>query len=138
MHFTPDMREVSNSRPYFGRLPGVALWQPMWVVACRAPALNFLAMDMVHAPSLANGLLQSSGPSLQHLQMVMARQEILEAPGQLLEGLWRAIGACTELAALQLIFLADGQAPDQQVAPTRGNVHRQPARCLKPILPVPR
>ena len=85
------------------------------VCGCRAPALKVLAMDMIHAPNLVMGLMESAGSRLQHLQLVLAESDVLAAPGQLLEGFWRAVRGCTELAALQLVFMASGQAPDQEV-----------------------
>jgi hypothetical protein len=87
------------------------------VCGCRAPALKVLAMDTIHAPNLAMGLMESAGSRLQHLQLVLAESEFLAAPGQMLEGFWRAVRGCTELAALQLVFMAaSGQAHDQEVA----------------------
>ena len=74
-------------------------------------------MDTIHAPNLAMGLMESAGSRLQHLQLVLAESEFLAAPGQMLEGFWRAVRGCTGLAALQLIFMSSGQAPDQEVAP---------------------
>lgn len=67
-------------------------------------------MDMVHAPELARGLLESSGASLQHLQLAMGDQAFA---GLLWEELWRASRACTELTTISLIFVT---ADDEEVA----------------------
>ena len=60
------------------------------VCGCRAPALKVLAMDMIHAPNLAMGLMESAGSRLQHLQLVLAESDVLGSPrpdvGGLLEG----------------------------------------------------
>lgn len=88
---------------------------------CRAPALKVLAMDMMDGPNLGMGLLESAGSMLQHLQLVVVQtQSDLSAPhSQLSEGFWRAIKACTELFALQLVFAADVHDADWQVASHR-------------------
>ena len=82
-----------------------------WLFGCRAPALQVLAMNLTRAPNLAMGLLASAGASLQHLQLVMA------GTGAFRDGFWRAVKGCTELAALQLVFMPVLlRAIDNQVA----------------------
>ena len=85
---------------------------------CRAPALQILAMDLTGAPNLAQGLLASAGPCLQHLQLVIAEAG---SAGQLRDGFWSSVRAFPNLAALQLVFLPEpesvlnGSAVDEQV-----------------------
>lgn len=74
---------------------------------CRAPSLRALALNLTRAPGLMYGLVESAGASLQHLQLVMADHDL---PGQGYGSFWRAIKACTELVALQLIFAPGADA----------------------------
>ena len=64
-------------------------------------------MDLAHAPNLAKGLLESVGARLQHLQLVLYVGEWNDAQCQ---DFWRALGACTLIAGLQLIFTHVGEA----------------------------
>lgn len=76
--------------------------------------MEVLALDLISAPNLTKRLLESAGPKLQYLQLVMAPYG---PASQLYEGFWTAVGACTGLAVLQLVFLPGSELPvDPQVA----------------------
>ena len=78
---------------------------------CRAPLLKVLAKDMLYpAPEFSEGLFESAGARLQFLQLVTSE---LGPAYQLWEDFWRGLEACTELAALHLIFTVN---PEQGVA----------------------
>ena len=79
---------------------------------CRAAALQVLGMDLTGAPNLAEALLASAGPRLQHLQLVTGRS----APDMLWDGFWSAVRAFTDLTALQLVFVPEPESElDEQV-----------------------
>ena len=80
----------------------------------RVPALKVLALDAESGHFLANGIIESAGPSLQYLQLGMAEH----GPGSQLWGanFWSAVKGCTKLVALNLLFEQDaGHTDDQQV-----------------------
>lgn len=69
-------------------------------------------MDLTGAPNLAEELLASAGPRLQHLQLVTSKS----GPDMLWDGFWSAVRGFPDLAALQLVFLPDAESLlDEQV-----------------------
>ena len=82
------------------------------LAVCVGPQV--IALDLIRAPNLAKGLVESAGARLQHLQLVA---DGFGPNREVLDGFWGTVKACTELAALQLVFQPRGMAPmDQQVA----------------------
>lgn len=64
--------------------------------------MEVLALDTIHSPKLAKGLLESAGARLRHLQLVIAESQL---GSQHWFDFWRAVRACTQLSHLQLVFL---------------------------------
>ena len=78
-------------------------------------------MDLTGAPNLAEALLASAGPRLQHLQLVTGRS----APDMLWDGFWSAVRPFTDLTALQLVFVPEPESElDEQVQ--ERNHHQTP------------
>ncbi len=75
-------------------------------------------MELNCAPELVEGLVESAAATLQHLQLVVGNNGVAR---ELSEGFWKSVRACSELAALQLVFIPEfEQAMDQQVISLMG------------------
>ena len=60
-------------------------------------------MDLTRAPNITKVLLESAGARLQHLQLAVD----VGPHDQPWYGFWRAVRTCTELVALQLVFVEE-------------------------------
>ena len=67
-------------------------------------------MDLTETPSLARGLVESANAMLQHLQLTMGI-----GSSQMFDDFWREVCRCTELTALQLVFMEDRLASVEEV-----------------------